>query len=442
VPVSLGVARHVAGRVVNADGTPASGATVTVYDAAVALSLLLPKPANPGESPTWAPPREPRPVPLGWTTTGPDGAFRAGDLPDGPYHVLAHAVNPRPRGATSPGVATGVPTDGGDVLVTLPPSTPRPTGRILVRVTDAATGRPVALAAVTPIRRKGTEATPTGATPVESGAGSHRLAFPPSGAFDPVAERVTPGQFEVREAPPGVYDLDVRGEGYVPTRVEGVTVGAGDVQVPTVALSRGVRMHGTVRLPEGVGLRDLALTFLPRPVDRRSGGVPAALGPEGRYEATGLTPGRHRALAKRRGGGFEEQSVYLVREGDVPVLVPEGSTDVEVDLVLVAAGVMRLSLLDARLPAPAYMPDARATDAQVAFGRGASLVVAAKGGNEVARADSLEGGVPLELHQFVVLPGSYVFTYTPPGGPPQTATVEVAAGATVTATIGTPPERR
>jgi hypothetical protein len=438
IRVVLGPARRVAGRVLNADGTPTSGGNVTAHDGAITLSELLPKSSGPGV-PMAATPRDPAQNPYGWTTVGPDGAFFMSDLPDGPYHLIAYAGTWRFGSASPPATASGIASDSTDVVLTLPPGAPPPGGRILVSVADAVTGRPVALAEVTATRRKGADETPAGPTILESGS---RRIYVPSGAIDPPAERVTPGQFEVREARPGVYDIDVRAGGYTATRVEGVTVGGGDVQVPTVALTRGVRLHGTARGPEGVNARDVKLHFQSLTKTPRGAGVEAEFSPDWRYDATGFTPGTYRVLVPGVGGGFNEKQLHLLRENDAPVVVPEGATDLEVDLLLVSAGTLRVFVYDARLPTSPLYPGPRSTDAQVAFGRGSTFVIAAKDGREVARADSLENGLPPELAYLVVLPGSYVVTYTPPGGPAQTTTVDVAAGVTAQAKIGTPPERR
>ena len=106
----------------------------------------------------------------------------------------------------------------------------------------------------------------------------------PWGAIDPVPERVSPGRFEVREARPGVYDIDVRASGYTPTRVEGVTVGGSDVQVPTIALGRGVRLHGTARAPDGVLARDVKLNFSLQSKPQRYVGVESEFSPDWRSE--------------------------------------------------------------------------------------------------------------------------------------------------------------
>ncbi|MCC7137957.1 MAG: hypothetical protein IT460_05960 [Planctomycetes bacterium] len=422
VRVTLRPGRSVAGRVRRADGSPAAQVSVTVSNGTVALATLLPKPGVPTFGPPAAVPGGPALVQYGWANTADDGTFTVTGLPDGPYHVVVQTALFRPGGAAPPpATLSDVPSDATGLELTLAPD-PRPAvGKIRGSVVDAATGRTIAAVEVTATRRREESDPPPGPSVVRSDDGTSVYFNQPG----PATERVAPGRFEVTPAQPGRHDLTVTARGYAPTRVEGVLVGPDDVELAPVALGRGARVHGRIRWPGSEGPRDRVVTW--SRTEGGTGGGAAELALDGTYEVTGLLPGSYRVTAAATGWG-DPQPPPALRDGDEVVVVPEGTSDLAMDLVLVTGAILRVMVMDARLPPAPW--EGPGTDAQRTFGRGATLTLLDGAGRVVRKADTLEAGVPMELGWTVVPPGPYVARLALPGGEVVERRADVAPGAT------------
>ncbi len=436
VAVTLAPARRLTGRVLRADRTPAPGATVSVYSAAVPIDDLLPKAGAPAWTPRKPRPSDPPLVAFGTVSAADDGTFVADDLPEGPYHLVAYPRVDAPRlsNPTLPATLASVSTGATALELVLPANRVPEGGRILGSVVDVATGRPVGTITVIATRVRGADEPAPGPATLQSGDGS-QMYFP--GPTGPRVTQTSPGRFESTSAEPGTYELAITAPGYVRRTVPVVTVAATDVEVPTVTLSRGTRVHGRVRLPEGEAPRDRTLILTPDDGDPARGAATTTLSSTGLFDVSGLIPGRYRVLAA--GSGFTRPPIpSLLRAGDAPVTLPDGVDDVEVELDLVLATKIRLDLRDPRLPPAAWM-GRRATDAQTAFGKATSLVVTRADGAEVRRVPSLEKGLAPELTLWTMLPGTYVFRLSMPGGEVDERTVEAAPGAETRVSLGQAP---
>lgn len=437
VPVILSPARRITGRVLSADRTPPpASARVSVYNAAVPIDDLLPKPGTPAWMPRAPRPTDPPLVAYASAAVAEDGSFVVEDLPEGPYHVIASAGagGPQRTAATPPATLANVATDATGLELVLGAPTRPEGGRILGTVVDAETGRPVGTIDVVATRRRTADDPPPGPTMFRSADGTSVYSMGPTG---PIVTLTSPGRYEATGTEPGTYDLVVKATGYVPARVDGVSVATTDVEVPTVRLSRGLRVHGRVRLPDGETPLDRTLTFVAERTGPDAVAGSVVLTSTGTYELTGLTPGRYRVVAT--GSGFVRPPIAaLVRAGDEPVVLPERTNDVELALDLVLAGTLRITVTDPRLPSPPWM-GRPASDAQAAFGKGSSLTVTRADGTVVQHVAALTEGVPAAVGFLNLLPGTYRVRLSMPAGEVDERTVEVAPGAAAAVSLGQAP---
>jgi protocatechuate 3,4-dioxygenase beta subunit len=155
--------------------------------------------------------------------TGPSGRFRVRGLEAGtPYELRFSKPGFAPATAELPPLEAGQPV---------------PDLRVVLRQGRTGFGRVVNRAE-------------------EPVAGAEVLLRPPAGeepSFDLEDERsgtVTgpDGRFEIRDLPPGPFELAVRGRGYAPLRVPGLAIpeGAGATDLGTVILAPGVAVEGRV----------------------------------------------------------------------------------------------------------------------------------------------------------------------------------------------------
>jgi hypothetical protein len=133
VAVTLAPARRLTGRVLRADRTPAPGATVSVYSAAVPIDDLLPKAGAPAWTPRKPRPSDPPLVGFGTVSAADDGTFVADDLPEGPYHLVAYPRVDAPRlsNPTLPATLASVSTGATALELVLPANRVPEGGRIL-----------------------------------------------------------------------------------------------------------------------------------------------------------------------------------------------------------------------------------------------------------------------------------------------------------------------
>ncbi|MBL9088000.1 MAG: hypothetical protein JNM10_12755, partial [Planctomycetia bacterium] len=365
-----------------------------------------------------------------------DGSFVVEDLPDGPYHVIASAGagGPQRTAATPPATLANVATDATGLELVLGAPTRPEGGRILGTVVDAETGRPVGTIDVVLTRRRTADDPPPGPTMFRSADGTSVYSMGPTG---PIVTQTSPGRYEATGTEPGTYDLGMKATGYVPAHVAGVIVATSDVEVPTVRLSRGIRVHGRLRLPDGEAPADRTLSFLGEGPGSDGVASSTVLSSAGTYELTGLVPGRYRVSAM--GSGFVRPPIApLLRAGDEPVVLAEGTNDVEVALEFVLGGTLRVMVADPRLPAPPWT-GRPVTEAHTAFGKASSLVVARADGTVVRHVETLSNGVPTDVSFLLVLPGTYRVTLSMPAGEVLERTVEVAPGAAAQVTLGSAP---
>lgn len=410
VEVTLGPGQRIAGKVVTADGAPAPGMRLAAYEATAPLPEL---------TGAW------RMNAAAIATSDDAGRFELDDLAPGPHHLVAFPTAVRTTGP-APATLESVPEGATDVLLTLPAGPARPVGRIAVRVVDAETGRPLGSASLS--------CSPVGpdTAPAPTAYRAERARFAPVSPAPSVVPR-SPGEFETEGGEPGTYDLRVTAPGYVEARVPGVVLGPTDVEVAPVRLSRGVRLHGRVTLPEGESAKDKALILTRTDDERATTAVPLAA--DGRFDASGFRPGAHHIRVGPAGFSLDGRGHFLP-EDDELVHVPEGRAAFEVERTTVRAGTLAVELRDPRLPGPRWMGGSDATAEQTAFGKASSLALRREDGTPVRSASSLEDGLPRDLSHLVLRPATYVLRLELPGGERQERTVVVAAGAAARVALG------
>src|SRR5262249_24655908 len=130
---------RMSGRVVHPDGRPAAGATVTARSSDFPVDDVFPPPRQPNES--W---REPKGDQAASSAVDGSGHFELRDLAPGNYHLLAFiAFSNQGEQEVVRQTASSVPTDGREVLITLPRPAPTPGGTLTVNVMERGTRRPL-----------------------------------------------------------------------------------------------------------------------------------------------------------------------------------------------------------------------------------------------------------------------------------------------------------
>jgi hypothetical protein len=373
VRVVLGPARRIAGRVLQADGTPATGASLVVTDPDVPVEDALTIPQSWGRKPG---------VPLllihGRATVAHDGTFEVRDLSAGPFHVVASLGGAR-------GALLRVPTGSDALVLVLPPAPPPPpTAAVEGSVLDAETGLPLLDFRVG----------------IEDGT---RLLG---------ARRVRPGRFRIERAPLGTWTLRAAASGYLPAVRPGVVVERGGALEPlVVALERGTKVHGMIRAAPGLDLAGAVVVFVG---DGGPDQAPSArIGGNGAYEASGFLPGRYRPVIWNG-----PEPPFAAPETPEVLVVPEQAADVEFDVRAVRAGA--LSVLVHGGPAPGRRDDGVRIEVRDARGR---LVREWRG---------IDGDF---APTFAVPPGAYAIRFQGPGAAEGQKLVTVEEGRSAAVTL-------
>lgn len=385
--VVLPDAHRLAGRVLAADGTPARGVTVTVANGAVSVDEVFPPDGSPGMIRPKGP--LPRLVFLGSATTAADGTFEIGDLPDGPYHVLAFLYLGVYGGASFlPAetsalrvAASDVAADRTDLRLRLPPDRTPPTGSLAGAVVDAA------------------DATPVFAFRLKLSRGDQvGYAHGPDLAV---------GRFRIDRLPEGEWTVEVTADGYAPFTTAAV-VRAGSVTEVRAALARGATIAGRLRL-SGEGSLAGATIRLRREPDA-AGAVATAtipVGADGSFRGAGFLPGRWRLDVLGKGPSEFGGPVWVPEDG-APVVVPEGADEVRADLVVTRAGILTVSA-----------PPADA---------GAVVRLLAGDGRLLGEGEVGPGGSVPRLAYAALPPGGYEVRLERPGAPPAIRPARLVAG--------------
>ncbi len=154
------------------------------------------------------------------------------------------------------------------------------------------------------------------------------------------------GQFEMSDLAAGYYDLEVAASGYAPSRIPGVQVleMTGDdatksVDLGVVVMVPGVSVEGRVVDLDGAALHDAKIQ-IKRPGSSnygapRSAREPLATGPEGRFVAPDLNPGRLISILISK-SGFVSKTVEEVQP---PTIEP-------LTIILQPAGRLRGRVVD------------------------------------------------------------------------------------------------
>ncbi len=399
--VVLGPSRSLAGRVLEADGTPAGGASVAAAKGAGPVPAARdPFDVLPGEASG-----------AGGATTAADGTFRIEDLPEGPFRLVARGASLF-RGGTVPeeareSVLEDVPADAAGLEIRLPAPKSLPAGAVEGIVTDAETGAP--------ILRCDAEL---------SGPGGFFMA--PRGKDNPG------GRFRIEGVPAGEWRLQVYVAGYAPFVKEGIVVAAGTPAAPLeIPLSRGATATGTLRPPAGVSLRGYRISF--DAADPGSGwaagGAQGTVGEDGTFRVGGLRPGTWRVLLWREDGAGAEAPPLAPAAGEV-LVVAAGASEVRLDAALAACGTLAVTVRDERFPPPGF-EKVKATGEQDAFGRASRLLLLDGEGRTLRTASPVRRGA-LNFGWLALLPGEYAVRLESPAGAREER-VRVEAGSEATA---------
>ncbi len=412
VRITLPAAQVLTGRVVESDGSPSRGATVTVMNGSLPVEDVFPE-----GGPRARPRVDPRAQPLlsyGYASTDEDGRFTVKDLPPGPYHLQAYRylrvgggpqggfMAPRMLRTVLPGVATGA----GEIVLTLPVDDSPPAGILEGTVVDGGTGKPVWTFFAAAWR--GTESVSGG--------------------------QPTGGRFRIEGVPEGEWTVKVTAPGFAPFTLAGVAVAAGEgPRKVEVKLLRGTTVVGKVRESGGAALADLVAILQPTAgSDGFSASATAPLEADGSFRATGLTPGTWRLSVS--GGGFgANQKNYIPVDGGA-VEIPEGAEEVRVEAIVAAAGILTVGVRDPRFPPNPY-EGGKATEEQAALGAASRMELRDGSGKVVREGKGVAQGYVGLLGYVPLLPGEYVVRLESPGAEPREERVRVEAGQRATVTF-------
>ncbi len=373
------------GRVLEADGAPASGCEVSAFLASTerpptpSLEARVVKTAE-GNTVTLPPP-----PPATWdrvlTRSDEAGWFRLEGIGERPMVVVAERPSRKPAATATDRVraeAHDVRAGASALELRLPREVLPPSARVVVTVVDEETGEPVAAQYVR--FRRGDQ------------------------AIMVLAEG--PGRMRGTQVPVGAWRVRVMAEGY-PMHVVPFVVREGDVERPlTLRIGRGLARRGEVRTPEDAAWGDRKLWFSAIDATPAVGSVDAVLDGS-TWKATSFRPGRYRALAVGSG------ERWIGRE---PIIVEPGVEQAPFEVELVAAGSLRVV---APRAAPAIEEEyaVRVTTPDAAL-------VAERAGLSLAQGAPLLPDEPLP-------PGTYAVRVTRPDGTFHAQTVTIRAQETV-----------
>jgi RNA polymerase sigma factor (sigma-70 family) len=392
VRVELSAGHCISGRVLRADGSPASNAAVFVLRTDASADAVF-------SGRDFIPARE-GPV-LGLADVLSNGTFRVEDLPDGPYQVVARARGSRPGAfqfaEVARAVATSVPTDARGVVLNLPPEPAEErTFSLTANVVDAETGQ--ALDGASGRMEDGVDLWPA------RGDAKGVIRF----------DHLTAGEWRMR----------VVVEGYAIAYLTGVRVTPEAESAPvTVRMVHGTTVEGTVRA-DGRSVTGGRLVFMTagHPGSWAEQGQDTVVAADGTYRMPALRPGRYRLVyvdaAERRVVGS-------------PCDVPPGETQVRRDAVFERPGELLVFAKHPRLPESTSSGEPSPEDA--AFARASRIDVVAEDGDVVASVPIPRAGSPAQLSAQLA-PGTYVARFVVPGEPIERR-VAVVAGETARVTL-------
>ncbi|MBI1852063.1 MAG: sigma-70 family RNA polymerase sigma factor [Planctomycetes bacterium] len=312
VRVMLEPEHRVSGRVFYRDGAAVDGATVIVDRGDIPIDSLLPSTSS-----------SPRTTPLpplacyAQITADADGRFEAHGLPPGPYHIIAahYWTVMHPHAFIS-----NVPSDATGLTLEIPrdPES-EPTARVEGSIHDGQSGTPILRFEVALYNDR------TNRTTTLSGS---------------------PGRFSLESVPFGTWNVYARAPGYAPLVQRDVVVGQGGASPPLdLRLERGVTLHGVARLPDGACLNDAKIVFLGV---HGGGSEYAPVASDGSFATPGLKPGWEYA-GTIYSGGEGGRTVTFASPIDRRLSIPEGVSDLDLELPFVAAGTIQLELRGERL---------------------------------------------------------------------------------------------
>jgi RNA polymerase sigma factor (sigma-70 family) len=286
VRVQLARGVRMTGRMLFSDGSPATGAFVTVIAGEVPLARAFDNHGLPAGFDGRMPPDLPRVIFVGSATAAPDGTFEIDGLPRGRVHLRANSE----KGGVA--VAENVASDATDVLLTLNAHPDAERGDAELAVVDETSG----------------EALP----------GATALLHRPGGSawVQGVDTADAPGVVRFNAVVAGMWNVRVEHAGHV-TREASITITPGEAAKGRVALARGATVRGRVVVPPDLTLENAIVVLVPAP--HRTGSTEnfhARPASDGTFEIDGVPAGRW--------------SLYLWRgPGANPLLAAEAAAEVE-----------------------------------------------------------------------------------------------------------------
>jgi RNA polymerase sigma factor (sigma-70 family) len=244
------------GRVVDQDDRPVSGSLV--------VALTSRSAAGDGEL-----------VPVtSEQVSGPDGSFVFEDILPGSHRVFSAQADKSAASAK----AVDIPFSGDSKPVVIKMSN-RPGGHLLSVVLDDANG--------TPIRDAWCYLTG------------------PAGTFDHGRVRDAKGMLEVRDIPPGSYDVEVSSWGYSRAR-HTVTITPGETVTLNDVLHEAGAFRWGIQAPDGSAVPGVRCKLIPVDSSSIEQSREGRTGPDGRWTVRGIIPGEYTATASVAGGALAE----------------------------------------------------------------------------------------------------------------------------------------
>jgi RNA polymerase sigma factor (sigma-70 family) len=415
--IVLSPGHRIAGRVLGADGSPATDAEVFVGDGTMPAESVFP-PDQFAYASDIVPEVRSLPVVYAYKLADADGRFVIDDLPAGPHHILAL----RKRRIYTTGsvwlrapVQT-VPTDATDLVLALPAEDSRSVGTVTGSVLDAATSKPLTEFSVV---------LGDGDTAVRSLGGGYP-APPGWGEAD------STGGFRFTNVPVGTYRVRIRVPGYRPYVVDRVEVAAdATTTVPPISLDHGAAVSGRLRGPAAESYERRQLLFYPATptgIPRGEAAVWTHIERDGSFRAMGFSPGTYLLMVPTPiGASMEERPTYLPAAGE-RLVVRDGDTDVRLDVAIAAAGMLTVQPSDERLPPPPWLRDAKTTREQAKFGAATRVTIRGPDGALISDQTGVARDNAGPDSRPYLLPGRYVARMEMSDGTTAEEAVDVVAG--------------
>jgi hypothetical protein len=154
------------------------------------------------------------------------------------------------------------------------------------------------------------------ATPIEGASVSVRMrGRRRQGRFHLDVRSNPDGQFQITDLWPGEYDLVASYPGYAPAKADAIPSGSSSV---VLKLSLGTRLSGTVRdaaTRASVAAFTLSLQRVRGPLLRDAFTSVAFMDGQGKYEISGLPPGKYAALVAGYGYSPSAEAIFTNEEG-------------------------------------------------------------------------------------------------------------------------------